>query len=163
VEGRNRSVMSMNSPCHLFSVWFESVPIPLPPLGPKLVKMASRKVSEPTYVAEPPSEKRNYDREDLSAQEADGHEFGLPTPGRYQVEDEETHRSLKGRQISMIAIGGAIGGPYRSRINKKNPLLKLSEYRHGIGHWLGELAGEIRSGQLIHQLRHHGHRVKTSH
>lgn len=29
--------------------------------------------------------------------------------GHYEQEEEETHRSLKPRQISMIAIGGAIG------------------------------------------------------
>jgi amino acid permease len=30
-------------------------------------------------------------------------------PGGYTEDAEETHRSLKPRQISMIAIGGAIG------------------------------------------------------
>lgn len=59
---------------------------------------------------EPASEKRLFNTEDLSAQDAN-EELRVAVPGRYQATEQETHRSLKGRQISMIAIGGAIGEP----------------------------------------------------
>ena len=62
----------------------------------------------------------------------------------------ETIRALKGRQMSMIAIGGAIGE--QSRI-----VLLIS--RHGIDHWLWHKSLPLWAGKPLHRVSNHGRGV----
>jgi len=69
--------------------------------------------------------------------------------------EEETHRALKPRQISMIAIGGAIGEP----TVMVTPLANVR--RDGSGDWFGEQSRSIRSRLAVRFLRRHGHSVSV--
>jgi amino acid permease len=60
-----------------------------------------------------------------------------------EFDEAETKRELKPRQISMIAIGGAIGtGKYlRTQACRRDHLLMLAFTLDRFGYWIGKLIG----------------------
>jgi hypothetical protein len=75
--------------------------------------------------------------------------------------EEETHRSLKPRQISMIAIGGAIG-EWRGRERGRGRGQRLTRrYRSRYRLWF--VARAFRTRVPLHRLCHHGRRVLFRH
>lgn len=70
------------------------------------------------------------------------------------TQQQETIRALKGRQMSMIAIGGAIG---MSKSTLSQELTLMCRYR--IDHWVRHQSRPLRSRQSLYRLHHHGHSV----